>query len=492
MGSEQKAKYPRSLAVSVRKVSRQNTNEASRLCAAAKRIQIEATNLSAKAKELTMQAANLRKKAEDNLPKKPADNLPKNSAESLPEEPAAQDISASLLQQLKDLRQERKRLRKAIRNEKPLAELAGEVRDMEQSFKLALEDFAVSAELQNQCNQELGNVALALADAKSKLATNTSNKEAPKNSTAPEMQKQREENTDADELQIIDDTVELRALFERKADERRRIVAQSEPQCNTGQALAELEGLDEQQILTELWISAPVPSCTQREPGQRGKLNAAGALSQPMSEQERQLEKYRPTSHDVARGLRWTLRSSETVRQNLNEEINEGGTQPYISGHIAVMHRKVAILRYFAQEHGVPSAVIEGELTALQDAISKAEPLAKPGSVQEADEYLRHTDYRNTVPTALRFEGAQTMNTAMREKRKYEDDAARANIGDSDHLAMMHRDKRRRMNHSWSKPFDAIHAGGQSNQGQAPIHGGGASEMLRDPGPPGFRSCLWG
>jgi hypothetical protein len=210
-----------------------------------------------------------------------------------------------------------------------------------------------------------------------------------------------------------------------------------------------------------------------------------------MPEQECQPKKYRPTSQDVALGLRWMLRSSETVRQDLNEEINQGGIQPYISGHIAVMHRKVAILQYFVQEHDAPPAIIEDELKALQDTISKAEPLAKPGSVQEADKYLRRTDCRNTLAMTLRFEGAQAINMAMHKKRKHEDDATRANVGDSDHIAMRHRDKRRRMNHSWSKAFGAIHASGQSNQGgQAPIQGG-ASEKLQDPGPPAFPPYLW-
>lgn len=41
--------------------------------------------------------------------------------------------------------------------------------------------------------------------------------------------------------------------------------------------------------------------------------------------------------------------------------------------------------------------IIEDELKALPDTISKVETLAKPESVQEADKYLRRTDCKNAV-----------------------------------------------------------------------------------------------
>lgn len=459
MDTKQKAKHLRSLAASAGEEFRQKIHEASKLRGAAKHIQAEATNLSAKAKELSRQAHELERK------------------------PATQNISTSLPEQLKAVRQVRKRLRKAIRKGTRLAKLAGVLQDSKQIFELALEDSIVSVRLRKECLQELGAVAAALADAKSKQATNTSKGETPKQSTKPEMQKQTDGNTDTDvdELQIIDDTVEFRALFELKAEERSSALAQRKLQNDARQASAELDSLAEQQILAELQASAPLPSRTRREPEQQNQLNAAGALSQQTPEQERRLGKYRPTSRDAALGLKWTLLSCETVRQDLDREINEGGTQPYVSGHIAVMHRKVAILQYFAQERGAPPTMIEGELKALRDTISKAEPLANPESVQGAEKYLRRTDCRNDLHLTLRFEGAHAIDMAMNRKRKHEDEATKANVGDSNHTAIGHCDKRRRLNNHWSKMLDIIHVARRSNQEQVPIQGG-ISEKLHSPG----------
>jgi hypothetical protein len=461
MDSKQKAKHLRSLAASAGEEFRQMTHEASKLRGAAKQIQAEATNLSAKAKELSRQAHELERK------------------------PATQNISTSLPDQLKDVRQGRKRLRKAIRKGTRLAKLAGVLQDSKQNFELALEDSIVSVRLRKECLQELGAVAAALADAKSKQATNTSKGETSKRSTKPEMQKPTDGNTDTDvdELQIIDDTVEFRALFERKAEERSSALAQRKPQSDARPASAELDSLAEQQILAEqqvlaeLQASAPLPSRTRREPEQQNQLHTAGAQSQQTPEQERRLGKYRPTSRDAALGLKWTLLSCETVRQDLAREINEGGTQPYLSGHIAVMHRKVAILQHFAQEGGAPPTMIEGELKALRDTISKAEPLANPESVQGAEKYLRRTDCRNDLHLTLRFEGAHAIDMAMSRKRKHEDEATKADVGDSNHTAIGHRDKRRRPNNHWSEMLDIIHVARRSNQEQVSIQGGISAQL---------------
>jgi hypothetical protein len=87
--------------------------------------------------------------------------------------------------------------------------------------------------------------------------------------------------------------------------------------------------------------------------------------------------------------------------------------------------------------------IIEDELKALRDTISKAEPLAKPESVQEADKYLRRTDCKNAAHLTLRFEGAQAIDMAMNRKRKHEDDSAKSDVDSSEQNDIGLRDKRR-------------------------------------------------
>lgn len=107
------------------------------------------------------------------------------------------------------------------------------------------------------------------------------------------------------------------------------------------------------------------------------------------------------------------------------------------------MHRKAAILQYFAREYDASPTIIEDEPKALRDTISKVEPLAKPESVQEADKYLRRTDCKTPCTLTLRFEGAQAIAMAMIRKRKHEDDSAKSDVDSSEQTAIGLREKRR-------------------------------------------------
>jgi len=110
--------------------------------------------------------------------------------------------------------------------------------------------------------------------------------------------------------------------------------------------------------------------------------------------------------------------SSETISEGLNQEIQEGGTEPYVAGHIAAIHRKNAILKYFKQERDVLSNVTDNEIRALGDALLLAQPLAKPESVCQANKMLNETDHRSTMYLSLHNASMGRTNMAVNRKRK--------------------------------------------------------------------------
>ena len=438
INSNDRFDYLRRLARSTEEEATRKTDDVSRLLEAAHQAQAEAKSLWAKVKELTRQADGFWGKA------------------------AVQNINGLLLEQLRRVRIVRKRLRKAKAKAKgkQVANRTGHLKELKEGLRLGLEDPRVSDELRKECVQELGEVALALAVSESDVAPNASQGEASKQSMQLVTQTHTDAGTDADtdadtdELQILDDTAEVRALFERKRAKGNDSLVLREPPDNARRVSAEHVNLAEQQILGELQASAIVPIRARPKPVQESHQDTGGAPLPQTSEQDRRLPKYKPTSHDVALGLRWTLTSCQTVRQDLNREIRDGGDQPYVAGHIAIMRRKVAILRYLAEGDDAPPSVIDEEIKSLENAISKAEPLVKPESVREANKYLQGTDGRNDLHQTLRFEGFQAVDAALDRKRKHEEDIyTRAIVSNSEQDTFWHRDKRRCVYPSQSDMF---------------------------------------
>jgi hypothetical protein len=434
----------RHLAASAMEEAKCKSENVIRLRNVANRAQAEVQNLVTKATELTRQADSLEKK------------------------PAKRDVNGLLPPQLKVIRAVRKRLRETLDGGKSTAKPARELEERKSHLELVLEDSMVSAKLRNECLQEIGEDAVALACAKSAMGIKTSKGRVMKIPTPQEME--TDTDIETDELQILDDTAEVRALFQKKADDISSALAQAEHQDTARPVSAEDELLAEQQILAELQASAIVPIRTLGEPEQLNQLNAGGALPLQMPKQDRRSSEYRPTERDMALGLKWTLLSCETVREDLDREIQEGHNQPYVAGHIAIMRRKTAILRYLAQERDAPPNVIDEELVALERALSTAEQLVKPASVREANKYLRNTDDRNLLHLTLCYEGAEPVRMAMNRKRKHQDETSEGEDGGSQQNTIGHCVKRRRRNHARSILSKALHAPGQRHKPQALVY----------------------
>jgi hypothetical protein len=67
------------------------------------------------------------------------------------------------------------------------------------------------------------------------------------------------------------------------------------------------------------------------------------------------------------------LLSSKTICED-KTEIREVDTEPYVAGQIAVIHRKIAILKYFEQERDVLLNATDNEIGALEDVLLLAQP----------------------------------------------------------------------------------------------------------------------
>jgi hypothetical protein len=111
-------------------------------------------------------------------------------------------------------------------------------------------------------------------------------------------------DTDTDELQILDDTVEVRALFEKKAEGGNSAVAQGELQ-------------------DKVRTTSAIPIHTQREPGRQIQLKNASIPLIRMPERSGRIGEYKPTQRDITLGVKWTLLSAETVRHDIEREIQE-------------------------------------------------------------------------------------------------------------------------------------------------------------------------
>ena len=403
-----KATRLRNLAASATKEANSKDDDVVRLEAAVKQARTDATFLYEKAKQLTRYANSLNKK------------------------PAGQIAKGLASEKLSQVRETRKHLKNAVAGQGRTGKHARRLEVQISLLEIALKDPQVSGQLLRESLKEMGEATAVLGALNVANASNPGLKHQYLSTTElPEL------DTDTDDLEILEDTAEVRALFEKKVSENATTPAKPDSQDSPSSSSAAHDLQAEQQILGELQTSA-APLRAQKWQEQEVQLKAARTRSQ-------QLPEYRPTERDMALGLDWTLLSSETVRDDLEREIQHGGNQPYVAGHIAVMHRKLAILFVFAQKHDAPPDSITDEVDALEDALIRAKPLVNHASVREADKYLSRTDYRNSIHLTLRTANVRPLDVPIIRKRKRVNNSADSDTGSSKQDPFVARVKRRRM-----------------------------------------------
>ena len=402
------------LASSATEEGKRNIEDAMKLEEAARKAQADAKVLNANVEEIQRKA---------------------NSREK---QPVGQNVSVLVSEKLSQTQYLRKQLKYAVGGPKTVVGNARKLEEKVSILQLTVEEPMVSVRLRQECLKEIEEAA---ADVGALRARNSSNS-APKMKDLSTTQR-AESDTETDDLEILEDTPEVRALFEKKLEKdsttRAQAGAQAEPQDSPKLLSAERDLQAEQQIQGELQASATLFH-TQHRLEQERELKAAHALPQRLSE-------YKPTARDMALGLNWTLLSSETVRDDLEREVQEGGGQPYIAGHIAVMHRKLAILYLFAEERDTPPGAVRDEVGALENALIKAKPLVNPASVRDADDHLRRNDRRNSLYRTLGLERPKPVNLVPSQpnpKRQRVDCSTESETGGSKKDAIALRVKLRR------------------------------------------------
>jgi hypothetical protein len=417
------------LAASATEEAKLKTASVTRLWTAAKKAQAEAKGLTARATELTRQANGLARK------------------------PTAEDINKSLCKQLETVRSTRLRLRYAFENQREV-EWAVDKLDLEtERLKLAMDDPMVSGRLLKECLKEIEE---GLAQ--------------PPGGPKQGVMQQAQTYTDsgAEELEVLEDIAEVRALFERNVEDVGSALAQAEPQEGARPGSAEHESLIEQQILAELRASA-ISIQTPREREQQVQPKDARIRVRRVPERVRRVGEYRPTERDMALGAKWTLLSAETVRHDLEREIQEGGIDAHIAGHVAVMRRKVHILRQFRQELDGPPGALMQELDALDDALSLAEPMVQLEQLQTAEAMLYDTDRRNSLHRTLLCAGIRLAELPNFLKRQRVDDSTNSEDPGSEEGECGRPVKRRRLEHRPSSRIKKFHAPRDHNQRHARI-----------------------
>ena len=409
--SVEKARRLRNLAASATEDGKRKIDDVMRFRAAANKSQADSKFLNAKAEELQRQANSLENK------------------------PTGKNVSVVVSEKLSQLRQVRKHLNMAMGRRRRISRNARKLQEKISLLQLVLEDPKLSGGLRQECLKEIREATVGLGQPGANNSSNPAPTQEGLSTTQGAVS-----DAETDDLEILEDTPEVRALFGKEIEKDSTTLARAQPQDSSKLLSAKHDLQAEQQLRGELHASAALFH-TQHKLRQEKELTAATALSQRLS-------KYRPTARDMALGLNWTLLSSKTVRDDLEREIQEGGNQPYIAGHVAVMYRKLAILCLFAQEHDAPPGALIDEVGALEDALIKAKPLVNPASVRDADDHLRRDDRRNSLHRTLGLDRPKAANLVLGQlnrKRKRVDYSTDSESGGSKQDIIALRVERHRM-----------------------------------------------
>ena len=131
---------------------------------------------------------------------------------------------------------------------------------------------------------------------------------------------------------------------------------------------------------------------------------------------------YKPMYHEL--GFMWYVESSKTVRDDLENEIEDSGKyEPGIAPHIAILRRKATALRWFESEGFNTTNMVGDEIEAIERALRVHTPKVNPAYITAAERNLADTDHlcRKYLPRMV-MQARRTFGDQSRKRQRSEDD----------------------------------------------------------------------